>query len=250
MQDKQRKHYLPHLAFDTVIFGFSGETLKILILEYHNTGWFALPGGFIGTEEDLDGAVRKGLKKRTGLDKIHLKQFHTFGGMQRFQPEVMRTIIKENGSLPEENPWMLERFVSVAYYSLIDYRQVTPTADRLSDSLEWYPVTQLPPLLFDHEEIVQKALQTLRQNLDTILVGVNMLPERFTIKELQMVHEAILGEPLNRSSFQRRMLASGRLLRHEKHYTGGSHRAPYLYSFVKNASQEETLNKNTSNIAN
>ena len=233
MQDVQRKEFLPHLAFDCVIFGFSGEALKILILEYHNTGWFALPGGFIGKEEDLDEAVSQGLKDRTGLEQIHLEQFHTFGSMQRYDPDAMRVILRENDMAPEDVPWMLERFVSVGYYSLIDYRLVTPTPDDLSDSLEWYSITELPPLLFDHEKIVNKALQTLRQNLNTILVGRNMLPERFTIKELQKVHEAILGEALNRSSFQRRVLASGLLVRHEKQFLGGSHRAPYLYSFVK-----------------
>lgn len=233
MQKKHPTHYLPHLAFDSVIFGFSGEELKILLLEYHNTGWFALPGGFVGKEEDLDTAVRRGLKERTGLDEIHLEQFHTFGSMQRSRPDVMRTILEANDYVPEDMPWALERFVSVGYYSLIDYRLVTPRPDELADSLEWYPITELPSLQFDHEEMVQKALIRLRQNLDTVLVGVNMLPDRFTIKELQKVHEAILGARLNRSSFQRRMLASGRLVRHEKQYTGGSHKAPYLYSFVK-----------------
>lgn len=233
MQDIRTTDFLPHLAFDIVIFGFSGDALKILLLEYHNTGWFALPGGFVGKGEDLDAAVMKGLRERTGLEHIHLEQFHTFGSMDRFRPDVMRTILRVNGTDPEDVPWMMERFVSVGYYSLIDYTKVQPTPDELSDSLEWYPVEDLPELQFDHEKIVQKALSVLRHNLDTILVGVNMLPERFTIKELQKVHEAILGAPLNRSSFQRRMLASGRLVRHEKQYTGGSHKAPYLYSFVK-----------------
>lgn len=233
MQDIQTTEFLPHLAFDIVIFGFSGNALKILLLEYHNTGFFALPGGFVGKEEDLDLAVLNGLQERTGLEHIHLEQFHTFGRMDRFRPDVMRTILRANGTDPEDVPWMLERFISVGYYSLIDYTKVQPTPDELSDSLEWYPVEDLPELQFDHEKIVQKALSVLRQNLGTILVGVNMLPERFTIKELQKVHEAILGAPLNRSSFQRRMLASGRLVRHEKQYTGGSHKAPYLYSFVK-----------------
>ncbi len=231
-QDLRTTSFLPHLGFDSVIFGFSGESLKILVLEYHNTGWFALPGGFIRKDQDLDTAVRQGVKERTGLDQLHLEQFHTFGSMQRSKPDVMRRILKENNLIPEEVPWLLERFVSVGYYCLIDYQKVTPTPDELSDSLKWYSLTELPPLLFDHEEIVEKALQTLRRNLDTILVGVNMLPERFTIKELQKVHEAILGESLNRSSFQRRMLASGLLIRYEKHYSGGSHRAPYLYSFI------------------
>jgi len=234
MLDLRTTNFFPHLTFDIVVFGFSGEELRILLLEYHNTGFFALPGGFVAKDKDLDLAVLKGLQERTGLENIHLEQFHTFGSMDRFQPEVMRTILRANGTDPEDVPWLLERFVSVGYYSLIDYAKVQPTADELSDSLEWYDVKALPKLEFDHEKIVQKALFSLRKNLDTILVGVNMLPERFTIKQLQKVHEAILGAPLNRSSFQRRMLASGRLIRHEKQYSGGSHKAPYLYSFVKN----------------
>ncbi|MBB4078518.1 ADP-ribose pyrophosphatase YjhB (NUDIX family) [Lewinella aquimaris] len=230
--------YLPHLAYDSVVFGFSGEKLKILILEYHNTGWFALPGGFVGVAEDLDAAVKRGLKERTGLDNIHLEQFHTFGSVQRHRPEVMRTILKESDFAVEKAPWLLERFVSVGYYSLIDYHRVTPRPDALSDSLKWYHVEELPPLLFDHREMVEKALNALRRNLDTMLVGTNMLPERFTIKQLQQVTEAILGDKLHRTSFQRRMLATGLLRRHDKLYTGGSHKAPYLYSFVNKSAGE------------
>ncbi|MBC6995009.1 NUDIX domain-containing protein [Neolewinella lacunae] len=224
--------YLPHLAYDCVIFGFSGERLKILILEYHNTGWFALPGGFVGRQESLDDAVKRGLLERTGLDNLHLEQFHTFGSMQRFSPEAMRSILEASGFAPENYPQLLDRFVSVAYYSLLNYHHVSPTPDALADSLQWYPLEELPPLLFDHNEMVSRALAALRNNLDTFLAGVNMLPAQFTIGELQSMHEAILGEPVNRASFQRRMLQSGILQRHEKRYSGGAHKAPYLYSFA------------------
>lgn len=232
MQELSRPAFLPHVAYDSVIFGFSGEALKILILEYHNTGWFALPGGFVGATEDLDAAVKRGLRERTGLRNIHLEQFHTFGSMQRFVPAVMQTILEANQHDPADYPWMLQRFISVGYYSLLDYRQVSPQPDALSDTLEWYPVNALPPLMLDHQNMVKKALETLRRNLDTVLLGVNLLPERFTIKELQRVHEAVLGEKLLRTSFQRRMLGSGLLRRHEKRFTGGAHKAPYLYSFI------------------
>jgi len=232
-EDKLVSGFLPHIAFDTVVFGFSGEQLKILVLEFRDTNWFALPGGFIGKEEDLDLAVKQGLKYRTGLDNLHLEQFHTFGSMQRSQPDVMRKILQSTGGDPNKYPWMLDRFISVGYYCLIDHQKVSLTPDYLSDSIDWYPLDELPPLLFDHDEMVEKALDTLRRNLDTALVGINLLPERFTIKELQLVHEAILGKELSRTSFQRRMLASGLLVRHEKRFGGGAHKAPYLYSFVR-----------------
>jgi 8-oxo-dGTP diphosphatase len=227
------KEYLPNIAYDSVIIGFSGEQLKVLIMEYHNTKLFALPGGFVRVDEDLDNAVRRGLKERTGLSNIYLEQFHTFGNMARFQPEVMRTILKANGHDDEDDryKWMTDRFISVAYYALIDYRGVTPKPDALSDSCTWYPLDSLPPLIQDHALIVSKAIQTLRDNLDRKIVGINLLPEKFTMKELQNVYEAILGKKLRRTTFQREMLGSDLLVRHEKLYSGKAHKAPYLYSF-------------------
>lgn len=224
--------YLPHIAYDSVIFGFSEGDLKILIMEYHNTGLFALPGGFVQLQENLNDAVLRGLNERTGLTDIYLEQFYTFGDFSRFDPEVMRTLLEANGILPGDGyQWMLDRFISVAYYALINYEEVTPRPDALSDSCEWYPVNELPELILDHRNIVEKAIQTLRDNLDRKLVGGNLLPKKFTMNELQNVYEAILGTKLRRTTFQRKMLAAEVLTRHEKHFSGKAHMAPYLYSF-------------------
>jgi len=225
------KEYLSHIAYDSVIFGFSGNKLKILIMKYHNTGFFALPGGFVRLDEDLNTAVRRGLKERTGLDNIYLEQFYTFGDVARFQPGVMKTILEANGHDVAENHWMLDRFISIAYYALINYDKVVPTPDALSDSCDWYALDKLPPLMQDHQQIVEKALQTLRDNLERKLVGVNLLPPLFTMNELQKVYEAILGEKLRRTTFQRKMLSLNFLQRHDKQYSGKAHKAPFLYSF-------------------
>ncbi|HSF54364.1 MAG TPA: NUDIX domain-containing protein [Algoriphagus sp.] len=226
--------FIPHIAFDSVVFGFSKGKLKILLMEYHATGWHALPGGFVGRTEDLEDAVKRGLFERTGLKEIYLEQFHTFGNMARFRPEVMKTILEANGYSVPENYWMLDRFFSIAYYALIDHEKVSLTPDNLSDSIAWYDIEQLPELILDHNAIVQKALETLRENLDRNLVGGNLLSERFTMNELQAVYEAILGEKLRRTSFQRKMLSLDILDRHEKLFTGKSHKAPFLYSFKAN----------------
>lgn len=225
--------YLHHIAYDSVIFGFSSGKLKVLVMKYHNTGFYALPGGFVRADQDLDEAVQEGLKERTGLGNIYLEQFHTFGSLQRFQPGVMKTILEANGAPIKKNAWMLERFVSVAYYALINYEEVRPRPDALSDSCDWYEVDKLPKLMLDHGIIVKTALHTLRDNLERKLVGVNLLPARFTMKELQVVYEVILGRKLHRGTFQRKMLALGTLKRHDKQYSGGAHKAPYLYSFRK-----------------
>lgn len=223
--------YIPHLAYDSVIFGFNGDKLKILILEYHNTNFFALPGGFVKKNEDLDAAVSRNVRERTGLENIYLEQFFTFGNKSRQATNVMRTILEANGTNVEDNFWLLDRFISVAYYALINYNNVQPKPDHLSDSINWYAIDDLPILMMDHTQIVEKALETLRNNLDKKLVGMNLLPSKFTMKELQQVYEAILGEKLRRTTFQRKMLAMDTLIRHEKLFTGAANKAPYLYSF-------------------
>ncbi len=225
-------YFLPHIAYDSVVFGFSGEKLKILLMEYHNTGWFALPGGFVGINDSLDNAVQRGLRDRTGLDEVYLEQFFTFGSMERFKPEVMMKIMEPHG-YEEKDHWLFKRFISVGYYALINYEEVEPKPDKLSDSIGWYEVDQLPELILDHNFIVQKALNHLRTHLDQKLLSVNLLPELFTMKDLQQVYEAILGEELNRANFQRKILSLDILKRHEKLFSGGSHKAPYLYSFKK-----------------
>jgi ADP-ribose pyrophosphatase YjhB (NUDIX family) len=225
----QESSFLPHIAYDSVILGFSGDELKILIMEYHNTGMFALPGGFVGVSENLNDAVRRGLEERTGLKEIYLEQFYTFGNKDRHQPEVMKAILQANGYDTPQHQWLLDRFISVGYYALINYKDVVPKPDALSDSCEWYPVGNLPKLILDHTLIVQKAIETLRNNLDRKLV--NLLPEKFTMNELQKVYEAILGKKQRRTTFQRRMLSIDVLVRHEKLFLGKAHKAPFLYSF-------------------
>ncbi|WP_209403417.1 NUDIX domain-containing protein [Pseudozobellia sp. WGM2] len=239
------EEYLPHLAYDLVIFGFNGKQLKILILEYNNTGFFALPGGFVKRNEDVEEAVKRCLRERTGLDNIYLEQFFTFGSASRSRPDIMRTILEANDLQTDENYWMLNRFISIAHYALINFDEVHPTPDELSDSINWYAINELPTLMMDHQEITDKALEVLRENLDKKLIGMNLLPERFTMKDLQEVYEAILGKKVRRTTFQRKMLSKDFLTRHEKLFTGAAHKAPYLYSF-KSQDDKGSQNKKAS----
>ena len=243
IQALEKKDFIPNLSYDCVIFGFNGKQLKILILEYHNTGLFALPGGFIKRNEGLDEAVIQGVKKRTGLDDIYLEQFHTFGSMSRSDPEAMKRIVEENTTHTTENDWLFDRFISISYYALINYDEVSPVPDALSDSINWYAINELPLLMMDHRTIVAKALEVLQNNLERKLVGINLLPSKFTMKQLQKVYEAILGEELRRTTFQRRILGMNILERHEKLFQGKPHKAPYLYSFRSTDNTNSKENK-------
>jgi 8-oxo-dGTP diphosphatase len=225
------ENFLPGLAIDMVIFGFHQDHLKILLLEYENTGLFALPAGFIKKEEDVNEAARRSLAERTGLRDIYLEQFYVFGDQKRHNPAPLKAIMKGKGLQPEDDHWLLGRFVSVGFYALVDFTQAVPNPDALSDRCAWYDLADLPPLMLDHQEMVWKALETLRDNLDRKLIGFNLLPGTFTMGDLQVLYETILGEKLNRSSFQRRILGLDILERIDKKWTGGAHKAPYLYRF-------------------
>lgn len=223
--------YLPGVSIDCVIFGYHRNELKMLVLEYKKTGLFALPGGFIKKNENLEDAAVRVLKERTGLSDIYLNQFHTFGNTDRDDPEPLRTVLEKNNQPIEQNRFLLNRFISISYYALVDFKRVIPVADHLSDSCDWYDAAGLPDLILDHNVIAETALTHLRRNIDHEAVGLNLLDEQFTMGELQQLYETILDKKLNRTGFHRKMMLSGQLKRLGKKKTGGAHRSPYIYSF-------------------
>lgn len=219
---------LSELSVDCVVFGFHDNQLKVLLLKAKGTNntWM-LPGGWILKTEDLEDAAYRILKERTGLDSIFLQQFHTFGANNRYNG---REIMARLGLPPEEN-FFPERAVSVGYYALVEYSQVDPKTDMMTEECSWWDVQEIPELLFDHNDIVAIALKTLRKQFDYIPSGFNLLPEKFTLVELQKLHETVLGHVLDRGNFQKKMLSYGFLERLEERKTGGAHKAPYLYRF-------------------
>lgn len=230
--DAKGEGYLPGLAIDAVIFGFHDKQLKVLLLAYKNTGLYALPGGFIHDYEDVNEAARRVLFDRTGLKNIFLDQFYVFGDRSRHDPEPLKKIMSVSGKIPPADHWLLKRFVSIGFYALVDFTKAIPTPDSISDSCDWYGLDDLPVLMQDHRLIIQKALETLRANLDQKLIGFNLLTDDFTMGDLQSLYETILNKKLIRAAFQRKMLSLGILERIAKKFTGGAHKAPYLYRFI------------------
>lgn len=224
--------FLRGIAIDAVIFGFHDNQLKVLLIKYKNTDIYALPGGFINEKEDLNAAARRVVKERTGLDDIYLDQFHVFGDYARFDATPLKTIMRSNGQNPPDDHWLFERFISVGYYALVDFVLVKPSPAAIFDSCDWYDLNNMPALIQDHTQIVEKALQTLRANLDDKLIGFNLLPQDFTMGDLQNLYETILDKRLLRPAFQRKMLSLGILERVAKKFTGGAHKAPYVYRFL------------------
>lgn len=229
--------FLPHLAVDCVIFGFHEGELKVLLMRWkHATGW-SLPGGYVERHRSLDEAAHRVLQQRTGLDQIYLQQFHTFGGTDRRESTLLSTF--EGLGLPvPEGAWFLDRVVSVGYYALVDFTRAAPTPDLYSEACAWWDVLDHPPLLFDHDEMIHRALRRLREGLSYRPIGLNLLPETFTLPELQGLYETLLGRKLDRRNFQRKIQALGIVERLEERRTGGAHRAPYLYRFLRDRYDE------------
>lgn len=226
--------FMHGLAIDAVIFGFHDHQLKVLLMRYNKTGVVALPGGFIHKEENLSDAANRIVSERTGLKNIYLEQFYVFGDYGRSDPQPMKNILAANNIKHDNNHWLLQRFISVGYYALVDFTKVVPKPDAIFDSCDWYDLPGIPQLMQDHNIIIQKALKSLRTDLDNKLIAFNLMQDEFTLGDLQILYETIFDKKLLRSAFQRKMLSLGILERGIKKWTGAAHKAPYLYRFSKN----------------
>ncbi len=195
---------------------------------------WALPGGFVSHEEDVDKAAINVLQRRTGLTDIFLHQFYLFGEVKRKEPDITQKLIRTGIIEPDMEEWFEQRFVSLGYYALVDYAHVQrPKPDPISDKCEWMAIHELPELILDHDQIVRRAHETLKKELHYQPIGINLLPEKFTMPELQALYETVLEKELDRRNFRRKMLSYGILIKTKERRKGGAHKAPILYKFEK-----------------
>ena len=215
------------VAVSTVIFGLRTHAgglavhlpLVRRVREPHLDRW-ALPGGPLRSDESLRDAARRTLADTTGLDPHHLEQLYTFGAVERGGA----------GSTAHA------RVVSIVYWALVRTEEAARTRD--DPHVAWYPAGALPPLAFDHQEIVGWAVKRLKAKLEYTRLSHALLPDEFTLAELREVHEAILGHPLDPANFRRHVEASGTVAPTGRHQAGGRHRPPALY---RSTAREELL---------
>lgn len=229
------------LSLDCVIFGFHDTRLKVLLLRWKDTNEWCLPGGFIYKDESVDTAAERVLRERTGLAQIYLQQFHLFGEAVRY--DWQDTWQRQQIPFPFGSRWP-KRTISAGYYALVDYTKVTPTFDFMSDECSWWDVSELPSLLYDHRDIVEVALKTIRLQLNWQPIGLNLMPEKFTIPELQRLYEAVLGRVLDARNFHKKITGLNILKRLGERRTGAPHKAPYLYQFDAENYQKALVNGN------
>ncbi|MEI6950542.1 NUDIX domain-containing protein [Paraflavisolibacter sp. H34] len=237
------KYYLPNLTIDCVIFGYHDQQLKILLAKYAGLKGWGLPGGFIKNEETLIHAATRILWERTSLENIYLQQFYIFGdNSERMKGWRRKYIDPEFLEVYGEDNWLLRRTVSVGYYALIDYSKAELKPDFWSEEFDWHSVNGLPDLLFDHNEMVEKALETLRNQIHLKPIGLNLLPEKFTLTEIHVLYETILNKKLDRRNFINKLTALDLLVKLEEKRKIGQHRSPTLYKFNEEKYQEALKN--------
>ncbi|HET9217994.1 MAG TPA: NUDIX domain-containing protein [Terriglobia bacterium] len=178
------------VTVDIVIFTIRDRRLQVLLIRrlakpFANK--FALPGGFVLEKESVEAAAVRELREETGIDKVYLEQLYTFGE-------------------PNRDP--RGRVITVAYYALVPHTQSLHAGTDAADAA-WFPVAELPPLAFDHRKIIDYAHMRIRNKLNYTNVGFELLARKFTLTELQLVHEAILGETLDKRNFRRRIIQQG-----------------------------------------
>jgi len=204
---------MPRLSVtvDIVLFTIRDRRLQVLLIKrlappFANR--YALPGGFVLEDESVEAAAVRELREETGVDKVYLEQLYTFGDLSR-DPRG--------------------RVITVAYYALVPHTQSLHAGTDAADAA-WFPVSALPPLAFDHRKIVDYAHMRIRNKLNYTNVGFELLPTKFTLTELQLVYEAILGETLDKRNFRRKLSQQG-IVKPVKEWVETGRKPAQLYRF-------------------
>lgn len=205
----------PAVTVDCVVFAVDNEDLKVMLIERGEEpfkGQWALPGGFVKIDEDLDTAARRELEEETGLKGIFLEQLFTYGAVKR-DPR--------------------ERVISVAYMALVNLEGHDVKASTDAVNAAWFSLDDLPDLAFDHEKIIEQAQERLEGKVRYQPIGFELLPDLFTLTELQTLYEIILGRELDKRNFRKKIQKMDFLTDTGELQKDVAHRAAKLYSFHK-----------------
>ena len=226
----------PNISVDCVIFGFDFEKLNVILVERNladsetNEALIAdltLTGNHIYTDELLEDAAKRILYDLTGLRDIYLEQFYTSGDPNRLLRPKDQLWLKEISKNPEE------RVISVCYFSLLNCNDVKIIQKK--ENVDWYPVTEISNLAFDHEEILKNALRSLQIKLKYEPIGFEMLPEKFTLSQLQKLYEVVFGVEFDKRNFRKKISKMKYLVQLNEKQKGVSHKPARYYIFNKEA---------------
>src|SRR5437660_7673519 len=207
------KYDRPSVTVDVVMMSLRRRDLQVVLIKRRSwpyEGMWAIPGRFVNIDESLETAAKRELQEETGVQDVYLEQLYTFGD-------------------PGRDP--RTRVITVVYFALLDSARLQVRAADDAADVGWFSVYQLPSLAFDHEQILHYALERLRGKLDYTTIAFSLLPEQFTLRELQRVYEIILHRKLDKRNFRKKVLATGILEDTGAKKMEGTHRPARLYRF-------------------
>ncbi|WP_306644065.1 NUDIX hydrolase [Sanyastnella coralliicola] len=226
------------ISVDCVVFGFDGEQLKLLLIDQKlpDSGnlnpdllQIALPGDLMNAGESLDACAARVLKELTSLEGIYLKQFYAFGDPNRVSDLKDQEWLRSFRVNPER------RVITVAYYSLVKMDDYVPQASSFASNAKWIDIQDVPELAFDHNDIVDKAIAVLRQELTTKHIGFELLPEKFTLSQLQTLYETILDKKLDKRNFRKNIKKMDQVIPLDEKQQGVLHKPAQLFRFDRDA---------------
>lgn len=205
-----------YVGIDCIIFGFNEGELNLLLLKRNfqpAMGEWSLMGGFVQQGESINDAAKRVLTELTGLENVYMEQVGAFGEVER-------------------DPG--ERVISIAYYALININEYDRELVRQHNAY-WVNINELPPLIFDHPQMVKQARELIQQKSSTEPIGFNLLPKLFTLSQLQSLYEAIYGEQIDKRNFRKRIAEMDYIEKTDKIDKTGSKRGAALYKFNEKA---------------
>jgi len=211
--DVQNQYFKSAFSVDNVLFGFDDKVIKVLLIkrgEEPYKDYWALPGDLVYPDEDLRDAPMRVLKQLTGIENMYLEQVKAFGKRDRHP---------------------LGRVITVAYLSLVNVNKVQLKPSSFAEIVKWIPIDAIEELAFDHVKILNDCLNSLQQSVQQRPLGFELLPERFTLSDLQELYEAIMSTSLDKRNFRKKLLSMGILIDTKEFQTGVAHRPARLYSF-------------------
>ncbi len=239
------KEFNPSLSVDCVIFGLDidEQALKILVYEraiFDNDQVekknIKLPGSLLGKDENLDESAYRTLNELTGLKNIYLKQFQVFGDVDRISSGA------EKGWIEKHYQTKVDRVVTVAYYALIRIDRLSPDQSKIKDKLRWIDIENANNMAFDHSNILKVAREALCKDLrfQNVLI-FELLPTKFSLSQLQMLYEVILGVKLDKRNFRKKISKANYVVPLGEKQTGVAHKPAMLYSFDKKKFDERDI---------
>ncbi len=224
------------ISVDCVLFGFDGERLNVLLIEQKSPevakssitkSQMALPGDLVLDGEDLDESAERVLEELTSLQGVYLKQFKTFGDPNRVRGLKDQEWLRAFRANPKR------RVITVAYYSLVKMEDYTPEASSFAKHAIWCDVNEIPDLAFDHNEITLEALEVLRRELNSKHIGFELLPEKFTLSQLQKLYEIILDKKLDKRNFRKNIKKMDQVIPLDEKQQGVLHKPAQLFRFER-----------------